>query len=347
MNHTFLGKFTFAFVAAAVAALPLAAKPAPPFGDSLTWNTGKEAPNLAAMGGKSVLVVFFQSWCGICNGWSDGFFKQIGEAYGDDPLVVLVAIKTDGGGTAEALDYLKDRTDTSKWLVAADEGGTYYRQATGQDSLYHFMWVTPNGEIGESGKAGTFTANKKPMEFTLARKDSQVKFRKGAQPLMPAGSDVPGDLQPAVRFAEQGLFLSALAEAGKFASNAALKENVATLRQQISAKLDSAVKHHATAADDEANKDRYLSYKALQDIAANYGQSAPAIAARQAAAKHSSASWVSNEQAALAEYESIMRRAARADDERANARIDKALEKLAAEYPETTYGRMAAASAKK
>lgn len=98
----YMKKFTLSFtciVAAILLCFPSsgkAANPAPPFTRSLKWNTGSEAPSLDALEGKSVLVLFYQSWCPICNKWSGELFSQLTKQYGDDPKVVLVAIKTDG-----------------------------------------------------------------------------------------------------------------------------------------------------------------------------------------------------------------------------------------------------------
>jgi hypothetical protein len=121
-------------VLVAFSVLPLAAKQPPPFGDSITWETGKESPTLEGMRGKSVLVLFFQSWCGICNGWSPGLFEQLGKAYGSDPQVVLIALKTDGGSLSDAREYMKSRTDPDLWLVGVDESAAYYRQASGRQN---------------------------------------------------------------------------------------------------------------------------------------------------------------------------------------------------------------------
>ncbi len=58
-------------------------------------------------------------------------------------------------------------------------------------------------------------------------------------------------------------------------------------------------------------------------------------------AAHASSAWVSDEEEAEKDYQSIMRRAERADDARSRERITKALKKLGEEFPETMYGRMA------
>ncbi|MEM7010862.1 MAG: hypothetical protein AAF585_05190 [Verrucomicrobiota bacterium] len=296
------------------------------------------------MRGKSVLVMFFQDWCPICNGWSPNLFKQIGEAYKDDPLVVLIAIKTDGGSTSDAENYLQSRTELEHWLVGVDDNATYYRQATGEDRLYKYMWVKPDGEVGEIDKSGTFLRDSNPRQFSLAAKGDQAKFRKDAKPLLPTEPTINEALKPAAWFAERGLFLTALSEVRKSASNSALQDDVATFRQIILEQLDASVKNHAATVADESSENRYQAYLALRKIEENFGPSAPGQAAKQAAAAHTSSAWVSDEEEAADDYESIMRRAARADDERSRDRITRALEKLAEEYPNTMYGRIAAAS---
>lgn len=346
MKRGFLRASFVGMVAGLFALQSLAAKPPPPFGDSITWATDKEAPSLEAMRGKSVLVLFFQDWCGICNGWSPGLFRQIGDAYADDPRVVLVAIKTDGGSLKEALAYLESRTETDRWLVGVDENATYYRQATGDDKLYKYMWITPEGSVGKIEKAGTYVSGSDPKEFTLATERSRTEYRKGAVPLMPTDPPLDEALKPAIRQAERGLFLTALESVAKLSAGASLKEDVATFRKRIAAHLETSVERYAEAVADEDNQDRYLAFLALSKIGEDFGKSGSGQAARKAAAEHASSSWVDAEEEAADDYQSIMRRAARADDERSRARIAKALAKLAEEYPETLYGRIAASSLK-
>ncbi len=57
---------------------------------------------------------------------------------------------------------------------------------------------------------------------------------------------------------------------------------------------------------------------------------------------HARSEWVGIEEEARKDYDSIMRRAARADDTRSRERVAKALAKLANEFPATTHGHMAA-----
>lgn len=54
---------------------------APDFGDSITWSDKGESPSFLNLEGKLVLVVFFQSWCGICNGWPG----DLSDSFGSSP----------------------------------------------------------------------------------------------------------------------------------------------------------------------------------------------------------------------------------------------------------------------
>jgi hypothetical protein len=298
------------------------------------------------MRGKSVLVLFFQSWCGICNKWSPGLFEQLGKAYGNDPRVVLIALKTDGGGLEDAYEYMKSRTDPDLWLVGVEENAAYYRQASGDDKLYTYMWVKPDGSVGRMEKAGTYASNSNPKKFTLANDRSKKEFQKDSKPVVSLDSPLDEALKPAVEKAEIGLYLGALAEAGKLGSDASLKEDVAILKGRIAERLESSVKRYSESIKEEGNEDRYLAFMALRKIEEDFGSSAPGQAAKKVVSEHASASWVFDEEEAEKDYQSIMRRAERADDERSRERIKKALKKLGGEYPKTMYGRMAGAAGK-
>ncbi|GEM_PF-1903922 len=319
----------------------------PPFADSITWSTGKEAPSLNGMRGKSVVIVFFQSWCGICNKWSPGFFRQVGEKYKNDPKVVLVALKTDGSDMKEATDYLKSRTDLGHWLVGTDKNASYYRQVTGNDKLYKYVWVNPKGEVSEVLDAGGYFGEKNAKRFVLASDETAKALHKGASTLIDENSELRVKFKEAVRFAEVGMFLSALKAVSPQASNPKLKNDVSEFRKVISDCLQEAVETNAKILTDENNLNRYSSYLSLVKIKDGYGKSAPALAARKMIDQYSHSDWVEEEEEALKDYQSIMRRATRADDPRSRKRISKSLKKLADEFPNTMYGRMAAASLKK
>jgi hypothetical protein len=319
------------------------ASPAPPFGSSITWNTGKETPSLEAMRGKAILVVFFQSWCPLCNEWSGKMFQNITATYKDDPRVVLVALKTDGGSVRDALGYLKGRgAEMDRWLVGTDANATFARQATGVDSLYTYAWITPEGSIGESGKAGSVVTNSNPKVYWAARTAAMKKFVESAKPLFESQASMPEALRPVALRAEQGLLATALAESQRLASRAELTEAVAKLRSTIAARVQASVAEHTAILSSSENPDRYLSYLALLEIESRFANSPFAQAAKIESAQHSSAPWVAKEREAERAYEALMRKASRADDERAITRMTKSLQEFGALHKDTVFGRLAA-----
>ena len=321
----------------------LEAAPAPPFGSSITWNTGKETPSLEAMRGKAVLVVFFQSWCPLCNEWSGKLFQNLTAAFKDDSRVVLVALKTDGGSVRDALGYLKGRgAEMERWLVGTDTNATFARQATGVDRLYTYAWITPDGLIGESGKAGTAVSGSNPKVYWAARTEARKKYVEPAKPLFESQAALPETLRPAALRAEQGLMATALAESQRLAGRADLKEAVAQMRGVIAAKVQASVEQHGAILSAVDNPDRYLSYLALLDIESRFANTPFALAAKKASSPHASAPWVAKEKEAERAYEALMRKASRADDERAIARMTKSLQEFGAGHQDTVFGRLAA-----
>ena len=332
-------------LALALAVSPLQAAVPPPFSSSITWDRGQEGTRLEAMQGKSVLVLFFQSWCPICNGWSGAMMKQLEETYGNDPAMVLVALKTDGGSMKDAMTYLGTRTNPEKWLVGLDEGAVYHRQVTGGDALYDYLWVKPDGSVGGIDKVGTTVNKPGPKQYWITRDAQQKLFRSGAGPLIKWEGEVPPDLQPAWRLAERGNFARAISESAKLKSRPDLSVQVGNFQKQIGDVLKLRLDKLSTALDDAANERRYFDYLALRDMEKDFSGMPFSRTAQQVADKHKSAPWLAPEEKAKQGYESIMRKAGRAEDEKDEARIKEALKNHSEEFPDTVYGRIAASAA--
>ncbi len=334
-------------LALALAIAPLEATVPPPFGSSISWERGQEGARLEAMQGKSVLVLFFQSWCPICNGWSGAMMKQLEETYGSDPAVVLVAIKTDGGSMKDAMTYLNSRTNTEKWLVGLDEGAVYHRQVTGGDALYDYLWVKPDGSVGEVDKVGRTISKPGEKQYWITRDEAKKTFRKGAGSLIKWEGEVPPDLQPAMRLAERGNFAKAIAETSKLKSRSDLLISVGIFQKQIGDVLTQRLDKLSAGLEDPANERRYFDYLALRDMERDFSGMSFSRSAQQAADKQKAAPWLAPEEKARQGFESIMRKAGRAEGEKDEERVKKALKDFAAEYPETVYGKIASASAEK
>jgi len=339
--------FPLLALAAALSVSPARAAAVPPFAPSISWERGQEGARLEAMEGKSVLVLFFQSWCPICNGWSGAMLKQVEEAYGDDPGVVLVALKTDGGSVKDAMTYLSSRTNTDKWLVGVDEGGAYHLQVTGKDELFAYLWVKPDGSIGDVAKTGVTVNKPGPKQYWITRDQAKSAFRKGTAPLVNWGGEVPSDLQPVARLAERGNFARAIAESSKLKSRSDLSAPVGDFQKQVAALMAKRLEKLSARVEDEGNERRYFDYLALRDMEKDFSGMAFARTAQQAADKHKSAPWLATEEKAKQGYDGIMRKADRADDAKDREKITKALAELSTAYPGTSYGKLAAAAAAK
>ena len=126
------------------------------FGSSLEWAKGTPKIKLSEMRGKAVFILFFQSWCPKCNVWSGEKLKEFEFAFGNDKNVILIAIKTDGGGISGALKYLKTRKVTlSKWYVGSDKGGSYHANYYKERALWNYKLIGADGKIRRKGFFGT------------------------------------------------------------------------------------------------------------------------------------------------------------------------------------------------
>ncbi len=228
-------------------------------------------------------------------------FNGLTEAFKDDPRVVLVALKTDGGSVRDALGYLKDRMDTDRWLIGTDTNATYARQLTGRDRLYTYAWITPDGQIGESGKAGSSVSGSKPKIYWAARNDAKKRYVQPARTLIDFRASVSAPLQPAILRAEQALFATALREWRSLSNRADLREEVTRVREAIATAVQASIERHTGLLSDENNRDRYFSYLALTDIESRFGGSPIAQAARNSTGAH----------AAHRAYENLMCKATR------------------------------------
>lgn len=257
-----LGKNGLAFVAAwslLILTTPLSlAAPMPEFGNSVQFDKTGPKISVAQLKGKAVLVVFFQSWCGICNEWAPKLIEQVEEEHGNNRSVVLVAIKTDGGGVPAAAEYLKGKgADLSKWCIASDEGAAFHKQVTGKDELWTYALVGADGNIVEQGKAGTsWTSGANSGKYTLASKDLLKKCGK-LETLLPPDKVYPPELGKIARLAELGSMSRALS----LCISPAQKE----IRQDILNVMDTRIRQRMDTLKDPS-KDagtRYESYKEL------------------------------------------------------------------------------------
>ena len=331
----FLWLLALAMMCAGASAAPMLE-----FGSSVHFDARTLPFRLADVRGKAALVVFYQSWCPKCNVWSGDLFQQITKAHGGNRSVVLVAIKTDGGGVRGAMGYLTGRkVDVTRWHVASDQGAAYYRAATGTTSLFTYVLVGPTGDIQDSGKAGMFYTGGGPRRFVLASKNL-LKDVKGAKPFLPADSEYPDALATAVKAAEVGNLSLARKLGRKYAAKASLKAAATEFLGDLVGAAGTQVDACRANLEGE-DADKYGVYLTVRRIAGHLGDTKPGKDAKAMADKLRSDPAVRNEAAAEKAYRTLMAKAAKLKPDVRERALAKALSQLAAKYPDTRYGRLA------
>ncbi|MHB1155702.1 MAG: TlpA disulfide reductase family protein [Phycisphaerales bacterium] len=311
---------------------------APRFGPNVKFDPAGVPFELADVHGKAVLILFFQSWCPKCNAWSPKLLSQMEKAYEGDRSVILVAMKTDGGGVAGAKQYLKDHgADPSKWVVAADENAAYYMQVTGRNELWVYAFIDAQGRVMATMKAGAYYGD---VYAPVKLKDSLLAQAK-AKPLT-GEQAYPSQLDKAVLAGEFGKFSIAAklaqpmvrreGEVGDAAKR--LVETVSQLGRQQTA---DAIK----TLGDAGSEDRYDAYLRLKRLGNEFRGEDFGKEARDAGSKCRGEAWLKDEMAADQAFGVIQAKAAKLPEDQAKQLVD-VYRQLAQRYPQTMYGRMAA-----
>jgi hypothetical protein len=291
-----------------------------------------------------VVVLFFQSWCPICNGWSPDLLKQMTEAHGDDRSVALVALYTDGP-VAAGKQYLKEKgADLSKWIVAADVGGTYYQRVSGGDALYGYAIIDPDGRLVEKGKAGRFFSRAGGKTFVLADKGVRAKHGGSAQPILPPTADYGPELDVVVRVAETGNFRMGFKGAKLFAEKSKTKDAATKLRDDLTAALSERVTAWTAALTGSDPVAKYEAYRSLRTVSA-IPDVEPAKAAKAALATVKADKELQKEERAESAYWAMVAKAMKLDGDQRRAQLAPALKQFAAAHKGTVYAERATAEA--
>ena len=304
--------------------------------------------SLADFRGKLVVVVFFQSWCPICNRWSPRLISQIEQAAGDKREVVLLAVKTDGGGWKGAASYLEKKVaDPSRWLIASDPEAAWYQVAAGTDELWGYLIIGPDGKVVSSGKAGMFyTSGADKDRFSLAVDLDQYIAKTRPTTILPKDKTYHPSLKNAVLAAELRQFAIAWPLCGK-ASGKEASASAAELKKDLSDWASERVKALvAVTADEQATGEaKFDAAVELKQIADGLGATDAGKEARKAASAAAKDKAVVREMQAQADYLALMSKAVAAKKLVKNPEFAAALNVLAQKHPDTRYGRMAADAA--
>lgn len=200
----------------ALAAASAHAADLPEFAPAVEFDSAGPQLTLAKLKGKAAIVLFFQSSDKSSNNWAGKLIDEMQEAYATNKTVVLVAIKTDGGGISGAKSYLTSKgANLDLWVVGNDTGAKYSTDLVG-DPLWYYVLVGANGNIVERGKAGvshTVTVGpdkKREQRYNLAN-PSILKSCGKLSLVLPADKTYPPAVRNLARMAELGDAAKALA----------------------------------------------------------------------------------------------------------------------------------------
>jgi peroxiredoxin len=282
----------------------LRAESAPNFGRSVTFAKNEEPASLDNLRGKIVIVLFYQSWCPICNKWAPNLVKQMQTQYGDQSHYVLIGMKTDGGSPEDAKSFLTEKgADGASWIFASDNEQAYYASVINDTPLWGYAVISPDGEITDKGKAGTFYTGGQTQEFVLPgrKKDFDKQFSTAKKSFLPEGKTYAAELKNAVKLAETGRFVSALVSA-RSAGGIPGKE----FEGDIMTLLGERVTRYEQQARDTNNSARYSAFMSLRDMSAQMKTLAPGKAAQKIVSELNKDKSIQREQKAEQAWLSLM-----------------------------------------
>lgn len=304
-------------------------KMAQEFGSSVKISKDSPQVTLAQLKGKAVLLVFFQSWCPKCNKWSGKMFKDIEKAHGNNPNVILFAIKTDGGGTSGAESYLKERNlNFKKWIVASDKSATYYKLLTGEDKLFKGVEVSPNGSY------------KIISGHSMIGRNYASIYGDQLKRILPDKKYRP-ELSNAVRNTELSAFKNALLECIKLSRDKKVKEDAKALKKDILEAASAKVKRLLLVLKDESSKERFSAFLTLRGLAIELKGTEPSKEAIKGLKEARSAPFMKKELKAEKVYMSIIKKASKMKRRKREEALRATLPKFAEKYSDTYYGRLA------
>lgn len=330
---------------ALVVALMFAVAPAwsqtmPEFGGSVTFAKGEEPVTIAGLRGKVAVVLFFQSWCPICNGWAPDLIKQLEQQYAGQPGYVLMGIKTDGGTPEEAKAFLASKgADPERWIVASDMEEGYYRQIIGEAPLWGYAVVAPDGSRVEASQAGQYYAGGNGKRFVLPSKraDFDKTFAATKSTALPSGKEYPKELSRAVLLAESGRIASAIAAARAVGGlpGKGLEDDLLALATTRLTDLE-------TKARDAADPQRYVAFMGLRDLATQLRGLPPAKPAQKAVSEIAKDKAILKEQKAENAWRALLAAVEKQPKEKRGEALKASIPGFVKAYEGTHFARIAA-----
>jgi hypothetical protein len=324
-------------------AVPAWAQAMPEFGGSVTFPKGEEPVTIAGIRGKVGVVLFFQSWCPICNGWAPDLIKQLEQQYAGQPGYVLMGIKTDGGTPEEAKAVLASKgADPERWVIASDAEEGYYQRIIADAPLWGYAVVAPDGSRVEADKAGEYYGGAGPKRFVLPSKRAAFDktYASTKSPTLPADKQYAKELSRAVLLAESGRLASAIAAARAVGGipGKALEDDLLALATTRLTELE-------TKARDAADPQRYVAFMGLRDLSTQLRGLPPAKPAQKAVSEIAKDKVILKEQKAENAWRALLAAVEKQPKEKRGEAMKASIPGFIKTYDGTHFARIAAEAA--
>jgi len=314
------------------------------FGSSVEFEKAEDNLTIANLKGKAVLIIFFQSWCGICNKWAPDMIQQLEEAHGNNRGLALIALKADGGGPSNARDYMMAKgANPNCWSFGSDKDAVFYRQITGDDALWGYALIHPDGHVVKTGSAGTYKSGSNPKRYILAQ-SSLLSDCGNPVAVLPTEKKYPQDLEQIVKLAEIGCFGSALTLCSSPKLKSKYRAELDELQKDILVIVDGKIIGMSNILQDKEadGPSRYEAYKELNEIIKPLRSVPSAGKAASLVSRSRMDPVIQKEIRAEAEYENLFKKLQRAS-EKDIPLIRGEFKKISVKYTGTKYGMLAEA----
>lgn len=170
----------------------------PEFPGSVVFRKSDPQLTLSDCRDRAVVVVFFQSWCPICNQWAPTALKQLQESeMAKNPGVLFVAVKSDGGTLEQAEAFLKDKgVDLNRWIIGVDPDSVMEKAVMGNSKLWQYALINKAGKIAKLyGVGSRFSSGPKNGKYVIAIPEPALECE-----ALKLSRQYTGDMGAAVKF---------------------------------------------------------------------------------------------------------------------------------------------------
>lgn len=276
--------------------------------------------NLDALYGQTLVVVFVETWCGICNGWAPPYSRQLASAAAEQPVTIIyLGVDVSKVGFKQYLNKYN-----IKGHAAGVTTKTLAREFGFANTLWQSVVVNPRGERVYADSFGRYYAKPEGKRHVISTK--LAEYCAGATAVVTGGgSSRMKKVDLAVRLGHYGAALKALKKAG---------EKGQETRQRL-LKRGQEILQAARAYEDSAP---YLSYRLAGVVAREFKREDMAATATELVARLSKNKTVLSGKAGDRKLVQLNNKARRQPNPKA---IDKAFQMVARRYKNCRAGRVA------